>query len=199
MAPSYLYDAPSLYGPLSFRCFLFPQQPSVSSTALCFLNSSLFPQQPCPLYCPLFFYSPYPLHGPLFLLWPFILSMVLCFLFGPLSLYGPSSLRPSVSSTAICPPLITYVPSLALCSPPRYSVPSVTLCPLYGPLQPLRLSIPSMAPLFLLRPSILPVRSVSSIAPCPRQPLSPLWSTVPFKALCPLFGLDLFYSPLFPL
>jgi hypothetical protein len=103
----------------------------------------------------------YPLYGPL-----------LCPLSGPLSLYGPLfSLSPSVSSTAIFPPLKPYVPSLALCPPPRYYVLSMALCPLegfcllyscplYGPLSPLGPSVHSTAfcslhgPLSSLRPSI---------------------------------------------
>jgi hypothetical protein len=96
-----------LYGPL------FPQQPSVLSTALCLLCNS------------------FPLYDHLSPLGPSVLSTALCPHWGPLS-----SLRPSVSSTALCP---LHGPLFSL----RPSVPSTALCPLYGPLSPLRPSVPS--------------------------------------------------------
>jgi hypothetical protein len=58
-------------------------------------------------------------------------SKTICPLWGPLS-----SLRPSVSSTALCP-------LYGLLVPLRPSVPSTALCPLYGPLSPLWPPVPS--------------------------------------------------------
>jgi hypothetical protein len=87
---------------------LFPQQPSVLSTALCLL------------------YSSFPLYDHLSPLGPSVLSTALCLLYSPLS-----PLWPSVPSTALCPlygplsPLRPSVPSTALC-PLRPSVPSKT-------------------------------------------------------------------------
>ncbi len=57
--------------------------------------------------------------------------MIICPLWGPLS-----SLRPSVSSTALCP-------LYGILFPLRPSVPSMVLCPLYGPLSPLWPPVPS--------------------------------------------------------
>jgi HAMP domain-containing protein len=76
MAPYPLYD------------LLFPQQPSILSTALCLL------------------FSPFPLYGPLSSLGP-LPSTALCLLYSSFPLYDHlsplSSLRPSVPSTALCP------------------------------------------------------------------------------------------------
>jgi hypothetical protein len=63
--------------------------------------------------------------------------MTICPLWGPLS-----SLRPSVSSTALCP-LYGLLFPLGPLSPLRSSVPSTALCPLYGPLSPLWHPVPS--------------------------------------------------------
>ncbi len=73
--------------------------------------------------------------------------------------------------------------------------PSTSLCLLYGPLSPLRPSLPLCGPLLPTSRPLLPVRPfVPSAALCPLYgPLSPLRPSVSSTALCPL------YDPLSPL
>jgi hypothetical protein len=125
----------NLYGPLSSLRLstdlyplydpLFPQQPSVLSTALCLL------------------FSPYPLCDPLsplrpsVLSWPSVRSTALCLLYSSFPLYDHlSPLGPSVLSTAL---YLLYSPL----SPLWPSVPSTALGPLCGPLSPLWPPVPS--------------------------------------------------------
>ncbi len=97
----------------------------------------------------------------------------------PLSL-SLFSLWPSVSSTAVCPPLKPYVPSLAPLHDILYFlwpyVPSMVLCPLWP-------SPPSTA-LCSISTAIYPLYGPLS----PLQLFSSLWPSVPSGALCPLYG-----------
>jgi hypothetical protein len=108
-----------LYGALILSMALCPLRPSVPSTVLCPLFSSLSPLRHyvpftrplSSLWTSVFVTAIFPLYGPLFLLLPSVLFTVLCLLQSNLS------------------PLHTYVPSTALCSLLRYLVPSMACCP----------------------------------------------------------------------
>jgi hypothetical protein len=165
-----LKDCP-LYGPLSPLWLYVPLQPYVSSKALCGLLSLLRPYASSAPYCPLLgsvsSMALFPLYG----LLPPLNSSALCSLYGLLL-----TLQPSVLSTAHVPPL-----------PLPHSVLSMVLCFLNNnsPLSHLRLSVPSICPLYYLRPS------VSSITICPLYiPMHPsLWPSSSSRDLCPLYSL----------
>jgi hypothetical protein len=74
--------------------------------------------------------NPYPLYGPLFPLRPSVLTTVFCLLYSSLSPLWPlSSLRLSISSTALWPLATALCPLYSPLSSLRLSVPSITVCP----------------------------------------------------------------------
>jgi hypothetical protein len=197
-----------------------PLKPSNTSMAVCLLHGPSAPP-PRPSALSIFYATTLcPPYGPMYVpstaicppLWHSILFMTSCFLNSPPSprwlsvpsialfpVYGSlSSLRPSVSSTAICSP---YISTLYGLCPLYYSVsslrpyvPSTDHCPrsLYGPLSSLWPSVSSTALCPLKGPRSRTRPSALSTASCLLySQLFPLKSCVPSMVLwptaCPLY------------